>query len=107
MRWVKPLDQARLLEIAARYNLLVTVEENAVAGGAGAGVNEFLAAAGLTPAILNLGLPDLYQDHGSQAEQRRDAGLDASSISDAITSRLTRLDLPVGEMQYSVAPMSQ
>ena len=107
MRWVKPLDEARLLEIAARYNLLVTVEENAVAGGAGAGVNEFLAAAGLTPAILNLGLPDLYQDHGSQAEQRRDAGLDANGISDAITFRLTRLDIPAGEIQYSVAPMSQ
>ncbi|MEJ2592304.1 MAG: 1-deoxy-D-xylulose-5-phosphate synthase, partial [Candidatus Thiodiazotropha sp.] len=63
MRFVKPLDEALVLDLANRHPLLVTVEENAVAGGAGSAVNELLAAAGHGVRVLNLGLPDRFQDH--------------------------------------------
>ncbi len=95
MRWVKPFDRDMVLAMAQRHSLLVTLEENAVAGGAGAGVNEFLAAQGLSPAILNLGLPDAFIEHGNQADQRAWAGLDAAGICKRITSsrELTQLQL--------------
>jgi 1-deoxy-D-xylulose-5-phosphate synthase len=106
MRWVKPFDEALVIELADRYELLVTVEENVIAGGAGAGINELLAARGLLRATLNLGLPDIFQEHGSQGEQRQEAGLDAQSISAAISSRLGDNDPVTSEVTYSVAPMS-
>ena len=60
MRFVKPLDEELILDLAAHHDLLVTVEENAIAGGAGCAVAEFLAERGLTSARLHLGLPDRY-----------------------------------------------
>jgi len=80
MRWVKPLDEEAVLAIVARHSLLVTLEENAVAGGAGAAVNEFLASQGLSPTIINLGIPDAFIEHGTHAEQLAWTGLDAQSI---------------------------
>lgn len=84
MRWVKPLDESMLLGIAQRHTMLVTLEENAIAGGAGAAVNEFLAARGLSPTLLNLGLPDAFIEHGNQTDQLAWAGLDAESIEASI-----------------------
>jgi 1-deoxy-D-xylulose-5-phosphate synthase len=80
MRFVKPLDADLVLELAATHTLLVTVEDNAVAGGAGSGVNELLAAAGLACRVLNLGLPDRFLEHGGRDELLAEVGLDAAGI---------------------------
>jgi len=85
MRWVKPMDQAMVLELARQYDLLVTIEENAVAGGAGSSVNELLASHGIHTATLNLGLPDEFIEHGSHEDQLQWAGLDAEGIHRRIT----------------------
>ncbi|HEY8553065.1 MAG TPA: 1-deoxy-D-xylulose-5-phosphate synthase [Burkholderiales bacterium] len=90
MRFVKPLDEPLVLELARTHELLVTVEENAVSGGAGAAVNECLAAAGMTPLILNLGLPDRFIEHGAPAELLQDCGLDAGGIVRSILQRRPR-----------------
>jgi 1-deoxy-D-xylulose-5-phosphate synthase len=89
MRWVKPMDEAMLLAVAERHSLLVTLEENAVAGGAGAAVNEFLAAQGHVMPILNLGIPDTFVEHGAHADQLAWTGLDADSILRRIESLRT------------------
>ncbi|WFF41042.1 1-deoxy-D-xylulose-5-phosphate synthase [Salinicola endophyticus] len=88
MRSVKPLDREAIVAAAQTHELLVTLEENVVAGGAGSGVNELLAAEGLTPAVLNLGIPDAFVEHGKPAELLRDCGLDAAGIEAAIRARL-------------------
>jgi 1-deoxy-D-xylulose-5-phosphate synthase len=80
MRWVKPLDEDMILSIAQRHALIVTLEENAVAGGAGAAVNEFLAAQGIVRNVINLGLPDTFIEHGSHPEQLAWVGLDSAGI---------------------------
>jgi 1-deoxy-D-xylulose-5-phosphate synthase len=92
MRFVKPLDEALILELARTHDLLVTVEENAVRGGAGSAVNECLTAAGLGGKVLNLGLPDTFIEHGERGELLADCGLDAAGIRRAI---LKRNPLPV------------
>jgi len=84
MRFVKPLDQELILELAAEHELLVTLEENVVAGGAGSAVNELLAARGLAPRVLNLGLPDRFIEQATPAEQLHDCGLDAPGIEAAV-----------------------
>ena len=68
MRFVKPLDEALILELAATHDTLVTVEENAIAGGAGSGVNEFLMKQKVLKPVLNIGLPDRFIEQGTQAE---------------------------------------
>ncbi|WP_234271278.1 1-deoxy-D-xylulose-5-phosphate synthase [Billgrantia ethanolica] len=88
MRSVKPLDREAILAAAADHKLLVTLEENAVAGGAGSGVNELLAAEGVQAALLNLGLPDAFVEHGKPAELLTECGLDATGIEAAIRARL-------------------
>ncbi|MEM6581219.1 MAG: 1-deoxy-D-xylulose-5-phosphate synthase [Pseudomonadota bacterium] len=75
MRWVKPFDEELVLQIAAGHELLVTVEENTIAGGAGSGVIEFLFAQGRHTRVLNLGLPDLFVEHGEHSEQLNQSGL--------------------------------
>ena len=85
MRFVKPLDNAIISELAKTHDLIVTVEENVIAGGAGSGVNEFLSSASLTTPSLNLGLPDRYIDHGSQTALLAECGLDAKGIVKSIT----------------------
>lgn len=80
MRFVKPLDEPLLLELAAEHGKFVTVEENAVMGGAGSAVNECLAARQVIIPILNIGLPDRFIEHGSREETLADAGLDADGI---------------------------
>jgi len=84
MRFVKPLDQSRISEIANSHSFIVTLEENVVAGGAGSAVNEYLAAQGFSIPTLNLGLPDQYIEHGTQEQLLAECGLNADGISAAI-----------------------
>jgi 1-deoxy-D-xylulose-5-phosphate synthase len=87
MRFVKPLDVELVLRLAREHDALVTVEENVVAGGAGSGVAEALAAAGVTVPVLHLGLPDRVVDHGDSAVLLAQAGLDAAGIAAAVRAR--------------------
>jgi 1-deoxy-D-xylulose-5-phosphate synthase len=80
MRFVKPLDEELILELARAHEMLVTVEEGATSGGAGGAVNEFLAAASVVMPMVNLGLPDRFIEHGNLADLLRDCGLDADGI---------------------------
>ncbi|MDR5861056.1 1-deoxy-D-xylulose-5-phosphate synthase [Halomonas eurihalina] len=88
MRSVKPLDREEVLAAADEHDLLVTLEENVVAGGAGSGVGELLAAAGRRTALLHLGLPDVFVEHGKPAELLAECGLDAEGIEASIRRRL-------------------
>jgi len=88
MRFVKPLDAEVIQEMAHGHSLIVTVEENAVLGGAGSGVNELLAANGCNFNVLNIGIPDQYIDHGSRQDCLVWAGLDVTGILEQINKRL-------------------
>ncbi|MDN8904671.1 transketolase C-terminal domain-containing protein, partial [Staphylococcus aureus] len=68
MRWVKPIDEALLREVAERHDALVTVEEGAIMGGAGSAVTEALNAMGIVRPVLQLGLPDVFIEHGDPAK---------------------------------------
>lgn len=81
MRFVKPLDRALILELSKTHAGLVTLEDNVVAGGAGSGVAELLAAEGSNLPILHLGLPDAFQHHASREDLLAEAGLDAQRVS--------------------------
>ena len=87
MRFVKPLDEQTVLAAAASHELLVSVDENALAGGAGEAVAECLAAHQVATPLLLIGLPDRFIDHGSREDMLRDAGLDAAGIGRAIHER--------------------
>ena len=91
MRFVKPLDLDLLRELAHGHRLLVTLEENVVAGGAGAGVAEALAELGVIMPILHLGLPDTFIEHGDPTRMLADCGLDAAGIEHAVRQRITLL----------------
>jgi 1-deoxy-D-xylulose-5-phosphate synthase len=91
MRFVKPLDEALIADMATRHDLIVTLEENAVMGGAGAAVAEWLAAAGIVVPLLMLGLPDRFVDHGDQNQLLASVGLDRAGILAAIGARLDAL----------------
>lgn len=80
MRFVKPLDEAAVLEAAEHHDLLVTLEEAAVPGGAGEAVNSCLMAHRVRVDVHNIGIPDRFVGHGSRGDQLRDAGLDAASL---------------------------
>jgi len=88
MRFVKPLDQDMVKTLAGQHELLVTLEENAIAGGAGAAVAEYLHQERISVSLLHLGLPDVFIKHGSQEEIRAELGLDAAGIEKAIHARL-------------------
>lgn len=92
MRWAKPLDHALLREIANSHRAIVTLEENAVAGGAGAGVLEWLQAEGITVPVLNLGLQDVFYEHGSRVQVLARAGLNTEQIEARILNWLKRHD---------------
>ncbi|WP_296258272.1 MULTISPECIES: 1-deoxy-D-xylulose-5-phosphate synthase [unclassified Pseudomonas] len=91
MRFVKPLDEALVREIASNHELLVTIEENAIMGGAGAAVSEFLARENILKSVLHLGLPDLYVEHAKPAQMLAECGLDADGIEASISERLKKL----------------
>ena len=94
MRFIKPIDKELIRSLAETHDLLVTLEENSIAGGAGSGVIEFLAAEGIVMPVLQLGLPDKLIDHGTHAEQLVSINLDTASIQSAIANRLKQLTLP-------------
>ncbi len=87
MRFVKPLDRDLILQLAREHDGLVTLEDNVVAGGAGSGVAELLAAEGVQVPILHLGLPDAWQEHASREQLLAEAGLDVASIRAAVLGR--------------------
>ena len=87
MRFVKPLDRALILELAKSHEGFVTLEDNVVAGGAGSGVAELLAAEGIVLPVLHLGLPDEFQHHASREQLLAEAGLDAASIRASVLKR--------------------
>ena len=91
MRFVKPLDEALVLELARTHTALVTVEDNAVAGGAGSAVAELLAAKNLQTPLLQLGLPDAFLEHASREQLLDEAGIDAAGIRKAILARWPQL----------------
>jgi 1-deoxy-D-xylulose-5-phosphate synthase len=91
MRFVKPLDDELVAALAAAHELLVTVEDNVVEGGAGSAVAESLAAQAIETRMLHLGLPDRFIDHGDQAQLLAQAGLSRDGILAAIRTRLAEL----------------
>jgi 1-deoxy-D-xylulose-5-phosphate synthase len=93
MRFVKPLDTELIAEMASKHDLLVTIEDNAVLGGAGSAVNEYLAQAGLLIPIINLGLPDEFMPHGQRNELLADAGLSADGIIRHVEAYLRHIPL--------------
>jgi len=93
MRFIKPLDRALVLELAAQHDGFVTLEDNVVAGGAGSGVAELLHAEGIALPILQLGLPDQFQRHASREELLGEAGLDVPGIRGAILSHWPQLNM--------------
>ncbi len=91
MRFVKPLDEALVREMAGRHDLLVTIEENAIMGGAGAAVSEFLARENILKSVLHLGLPDVYVEHAKPAQMLAECGLDTAGIEASINQRLLKM----------------
>lgn len=88
MRFVKPLDEELIGEMTTRHQLLVTLEENAIMGGAGSAVNEYLASANYQIPMLNLGLPDKFLNHGKVSRMLAQAGLDGAGIAESIRKKL-------------------
>ena len=84
MRFVKPLDEALIEQLASSHDQLVTIEDGCIAGGAGSGVAELLAERGIEKPILHLGLPDRFLAHGSREELLSEAGLDAEGLYNSI-----------------------
>jgi 1-deoxy-D-xylulose-5-phosphate synthase len=84
MRFVKPLDEDLVLALAARHRAIVSIEENAIAGGAGSAIGELLTAAGIQLPLLRLGIPDQFIEHGSRESNLAAAGLDAAGLSASI-----------------------
>jgi 1-deoxy-D-xylulose-5-phosphate synthase len=80
MRFVKPLDEKLVLSIASRHRALITIEENAISGGAGSGVGELLTAAGLQLPMLHIGIPDRFIEHGTRDTCLAHAGLDLAGL---------------------------
>ena len=94
MRFVKPLDRALILELANSHEGFVTLEDNVVAGGAGSGVAELLAAEGIVLPIQHLGLPDAFQHHASREDLLAEAGLDVAGIRNAVLKRWPHATVP-------------
>ena len=91
MRFIKPLDTAAVLAAARAHDLVVTLEENVVAGGAGSAVLECLAAHDVVTSVMNLGLPDTHGEHGTRDQVLADAGLDYDAVLAAVERRLARI----------------
>jgi 1-deoxy-D-xylulose-5-phosphate synthase len=88
MRFVKPLDQELIGDLATSHQLIVTLEENTVMGGAGSAVNEYLVQENYNIPILNLGLPDRFLEHGKVPDMLAEVGLDSDAIATAIKQKL-------------------
>ena len=88
MRFIKPIDESMVLEMARTHQLIVTIEENVVMGGAGSAVNECLAENDIQIPVLNLGIPDRHVDHGSQLQQLAEIGLDEKGVRASIMEKI-------------------
>jgi 1-deoxy-D-xylulose-5-phosphate synthase len=86
------MDEARVIEAARDHQLLVTVEENSIAGGGGSAVAEYLSSQNIPIDILHLGLPDQFIEHAKPDQQRAQAGLDSQGITQAIHDRMAQPD---------------
>jgi len=103
MRWVKPLDEALILELARTHGAIVTVEDNAIAGGAGSAVAELLIARNIQLPLLQLGLPDAFLEHASREQLLAEAGIDAAGIRAAILKRWPQVTAkPLNEERNAV-----
>jgi len=102
MRFVKPLDEALIKQLALSHDVLVTVEENVITGGAGSAVAECLARLGIEKRLLLLGLPDRFVEHGDPALLLAGCGLDTVGIVEAI-KRSTRVLYSTIDLAYTVA----
>ncbi|MEY4911068.1 MAG: 1-deoxy-D-xylulose-5-phosphate synthase, partial [Pseudomonadota bacterium] len=91
MRWVKPLDVETLKQIALTHDVLVTVEEGAIMGGAGSAVGEALQTMGLFKPLLQLGLPDVFIEHGDPVKLLSMQGLDATGIEASLNTFVQRI----------------
>ncbi len=80
MRFIKPIDEAMILDMAKTHDVLVTIEENVIAGGAGSAVNDYLQAQQILMPVLNLGLPDAFIEQGTREELLTECGLDTQGI---------------------------
>ena len=92
MRFVKPLDEHLVRELATTHSLIITLEENSLAGGAGSAVCEALNSMGIATPVRQFGLPDCFVDHASQERQLHSAGLDTETLLDTISTALSQLD---------------
>ena len=101
MRFVKPLDHALVLQLARTHEALVTLEENAVEGGAGSAVLEALALAGLQLPVLQIGLPPRFVDHGDPALLLKECGLDVAGITATMRKHFGALLAPAAKVQAS------
>ena len=97
MRFVKPLDEALVESVALEHDLVVTVEENVLAGGAGSAVNEHLISAGIQIPLLNLGIPDRFIMHDNPASMLAECGLDAEGIQRSIVEKLKLLGVRIAK----------
>lgn len=93
MRFIKPLDEELILELASKHDVLITLEDNVVMGGAGSAVNEYLLKQQCQNRVLNLGLPDSFMEHASREQLLDDAGLSTSGILRAIEDFLDTEEL--------------
>ena len=84
MRFVKPLDEQLLLDLAKSHDVLVTIEENVLSGGAGSAVNNYLQAQRILMPVLNIGLPDSFVEQGTREELLAICGLDVKGIAEKI-----------------------
>jgi len=91
MRFVKPIDETQILELAKTHEAFVTIEEASIMGGAGSAVNEVLQGNRVLLPVLQLGLPDTFIDHGDQNQLRAHVGLDAAGIKASIQARFADL----------------
>ena len=86
MRFLKPLDENILMEVARRFRKVVVVENGVRTGGLGSAVLEWMSDHGYSPQVIRLGLPDHFVEHGTVAELQKIVGLDAASIRQAVTT---------------------
>ncbi|OFE12673.1 1-deoxy-D-xylulose-5-phosphate synthase [Pseudohongiella acticola] len=107
MRFIKPMDEAMICELAGQHVLIVTVEENAVAGGAGSAVNEVLMQHDLQLPVLNLGLPDAFLQHGHVPDMLSSVGLDGDGIVAAVKAKLKRCKIPLRPRKTSAKGVKQ
>ena len=99
MRFVKPLDEKLIAQLASTHDLIVTLEENTIAGGAGAGVSEYLSSQGINLPILHLGLPDTFIDHGKHQDLLAACGLNSNGILHSIEQHLAILNQSVNAQE--------